>query len=120
MASVELDPIFLETVTIDAANPMKVFLTLGDDCNGLFVEKAADHFVVRELAGGKSNAKFDWRLVAKRKGLEDMRLESFDPTFGGGLDPEVPHVPHAANDSTGRADTDARRTLRSASSPRGA
>jgi hypothetical protein len=76
-ARVDLDPVFLETVTINEQHPMKVFITLTSDCNGVFVEKGRDHFVVRELAGGKSNASFDWRMVAKRRGLEDARLDDW-------------------------------------------
>jgi hypothetical protein len=30
---------------------------------------------VRELAGGKSNVAFDYRIVAKRAGYENQRLE---------------------------------------------
>jgi hypothetical protein len=31
---------------------------------------------VRELRGGTSNATFDWEVAAKRKGYEDVRLET--------------------------------------------
>jgi len=78
-ARIELDPIFLQTVTISEQHPMKVFVTLTGECNGVFVKKCVDHFVVRELAGGDSSATFDWRIVAKRKGQEDTRLEPFVP-----------------------------------------
>ncbi len=73
--TVELDPVFLETVTIDDTHPIKVFVTLTDDCSGVYVSKDATSFTVHELGGGTSNATFDWRAVAKRKGFEDMRLE---------------------------------------------
>ncbi len=78
VALVELDPIFLETVTIDEANPMKVFVTMNGKSPGFWVEKGADDFVVVELSGGTGNVAFDWRVVAKRKGLESLRLRSFD------------------------------------------
>jgi hypothetical protein len=78
-ARVDLDPIFRQTVTIDEQCPMKVFVTLTDECNGVFVKKGADHFVVHELAGGRSSATFDWRIVAKRRGQESTRLEPFTP-----------------------------------------
>jgi hypothetical protein len=76
-AVVELDPMFLETVTIDAANPMRVYITLTGESRGVYVEKGARGFIVRELDGGLGSATFDWRVVAKRKGLESRRLDPY-------------------------------------------
>jgi hypothetical protein len=76
VAVIALDPVWLETVTIDADHPMRVQVTLTGDCNGVYVaEKTATGFTVRELRGGASNATFDWEVAAKRKGYEDVRLE---------------------------------------------
>jgi hypothetical protein len=77
-AHVELDPIFLETVTIDDSHPMKVFIQLEDDCRGTYVEKGNTSFDVLELQGGTSNAAFSYRVMAKRKGYEDERLRETD------------------------------------------
>ncbi len=74
---VELDAIFLESVTIDEKNPIKVFITLHDDSPGVYVKKGVDHFVVHERSGGNGQVSFDWRVVAKRKNLESLRLEPF-------------------------------------------
>ena len=53
-----------------------VFLTPLGDCNGLYVtDKTATGFVVREFGGGISNVGFDYRIVAKRVGYEDQRME---------------------------------------------
>jgi len=71
---IELDPLFLETVTIDADNPMKVFVQLKDDCKGVYVRTGDTGFDVIELQGGTSNARFDYRVVAKRKGYETRRM----------------------------------------------
>jgi hypothetical protein len=76
MASIDLDPLFLETVTIDEHNPLKVFIQLNDDCNGVYVQRRATGFEVKELKGGTSRAQFTYRVVAKRKGFETARLES--------------------------------------------
>jgi hypothetical protein len=74
--TVYLDPMFLETVTIDDNNPMRVRLTLTDDCKGIYVsQKTANSFTVKEIDGGKSDATFNWEVAAKRKGFEDRRLE---------------------------------------------
>jgi hypothetical protein len=74
-AHVELDSLFLETVTIDENHPMKVFTTLNDECNGVYVSRGRTGFDVIELDYGRSNARFTYRVVAKRKGFEDERLE---------------------------------------------
>jgi len=73
---VELDPLFLETVTIDAENPMRVFIELHDEyCNGVAVKKDLSSFEVVERHGGSSGGTFDYRVVAKRKGFESKRLD---------------------------------------------
>ena len=74
-AHIDLDPLFLETVTIDDTNPMKVFIQLRDDCKGTFVKTGTTGFDVRELQDGTSDAAFAYRVVAKRKGFEEKRLD---------------------------------------------
>jgi hypothetical protein len=74
-AHIDLDPVFLQTVTVDATHPIKVFVQLEDDCKGVYVtNKTATGFDVAELQGGKSNASFTYRVVCKRKYYEDERL----------------------------------------------
>jgi len=73
---IELDPLFLETVTIDDVNPMKVFVQLNDDCNGTYVKTSITGFDVRELQRGTSDASFTYRVVAKRRGYEDERMRA--------------------------------------------
>ncbi|MFL6353656.1 MAG: hypothetical protein ACJ74Z_17650 [Bryobacteraceae bacterium] len=71
---VNLDAVFAETVnsTVD----YRVFLTPNQDCNGLYVaKKTPSSFEVREIGSGRSNVKFDYRIVARRKGYEKVRLE---------------------------------------------
>jgi hypothetical protein len=76
LARIDLDPLFLETVTIDEKNPMKVFIQLNDDCHGVYVQRMATGFEVKELRTGASSAHFTYRVIAKRKGFETARLES--------------------------------------------
>jgi len=83
-AHIELDALFLETVTIDAANPMKVFVQLEGDCNGVFVSKGLTGFDVIELGNGTSSAPLSYRVVAKRSGFEDKRLDYIE---AGLIDP---------------------------------
>jgi len=76
-AVVDIDPIFAETVNTEVV--YRVFLTPEDDCKGLYVtNKKGCSFEVRELNGGKSNIPFSYRIVAKRKGYEDLRLAKTD------------------------------------------
>ena len=78
---VELDQLFLETVTINTSNPMKVFIELGGDCNGVFVIKGLTGFDVVELKGGISSVPFDYRIVARRKGFEEHRMEIYEAAY---------------------------------------
>ena len=83
-AHITLDKNFLETVTIDEAHPLKVFIQLEGDCNGVYVaNKTNTGFDVAELKGGLSNSPFTYRIVCKRKYYEDERLatEAEDVTY---------------------------------------
>ena len=76
MADVQLDQLFLETVTVDEVHPIKVFVQLHDETSrGVAVKKLRSAFSVIELDGGRSNSSFDYRVVARRKGDEDVGLE---------------------------------------------
>ncbi|RKZ31046.1 hypothetical protein DRQ36_03405 [bacterium] len=82
---VELDPVFLQTVTIDNNNPVKVFIQMTDECpNGVYVKKGKTTFEVIEQNGGNSSASFDYRIVAKRRGFETRRLTHIEePNMAG-------------------------------------
>ncbi|HET7208092.1 MAG TPA: hypothetical protein VFI95_16055 [Terriglobales bacterium] len=72
-AIVHLEPIFAET--INTMMEYHVFLTPNGDCKGLYVtNKGPAGFEVHELGGGASNIGFDYRIMAKRKGFENIRL----------------------------------------------
>jgi hypothetical protein len=72
-AVVKLDPVFAETVNSDV--DYHVFLTPDGDCRGLYVaKKTTTSFEVREQGGGTSAVAFDYRIVARRKGYENIRL----------------------------------------------
>ena len=76
-AEVALDPTFALTVNTGAS--YHVFLTPNGDCEGLYVaQKTATGFQVRELRGGKSNIAFDYRIVAKRRGYESVRMDQIE------------------------------------------
>jgi hypothetical protein len=72
-AVINLEPLFGQTVNTEME--YHVFLTPNGDCNGLYVgQKTATSFVVRELNHGTSSIAFDYRIMAKRKGHENIRM----------------------------------------------
>jgi hypothetical protein len=79
-ASIALDPTFAQTV--NAGVVYHVFLTPNNDCKGLYVsQKTATSFEVHELGGGTSSIAFDYRIMAKRQGYENVRLEDLTEQF---------------------------------------
>ncbi|MGO9084168.1 MAG: hypothetical protein ACLQBK_03000 [Candidatus Sulfotelmatobacter sp.] len=86
-----LEPTFAQTV--NTGRDYHVFLTPKADCKGLYVtNETAAGFEVRELGGGTSNAAFDYRVVAKRRGYENIRLANMTEQF------EIPE--HASGRAT--------------------
>jgi hypothetical protein len=72
-ATVSLEPTFRQTVNTDT--DYHVFLTPSGDSHGLYVaQKTPTSFEVREQGGGTSSIAFDYRIVARRKGYEQIRL----------------------------------------------
>ena len=72
-ATVALELTFRQTVNTDT--DYHVFLTPNGDSRGLYVSyKTATSFEVREQGGGTSSIAFDYRIVARRKGYERIRL----------------------------------------------
>jgi hypothetical protein len=107
---VRLEPIFAQT--INAELDYHVFLTPNGDCKGLYVtNKTAGGFEVRELGRGTANVAFDYRIMARRKGYETVRLQDQTQRFdqianrprplrgsvvispGGQFPPAVPPMP---------------------------
>jgi hypothetical protein len=71
---VSLDPSFAACCANSDANPPLVFITLNDDCRGVYVKADGQGFDVRELGEGRSSAGFSYRVVGVRKGCADVRL----------------------------------------------
>jgi len=81
-ATITLEHTFAQT--INTAAEYHVFLTPNGDCKGLYVaKKSGSSFEVRELGGGTSNVAFDYRVVAHRKGYENIRLADKTQMFQG-------------------------------------
>jgi len=76
-ATITLDPTFAMAVNEEAG--YHVFLTPNGDCEGLYVtKKTAAGFEVHELRSGTSNVDFEFRIVAKRRGFEGVRMEQLE------------------------------------------
>jgi len=72
-ALVKLDHTFAQTV--DTGVEYHVFLTPKGDCKGLYVtNETRSSFEVRELGGGTASIAFDYRIMAARKGYENVRF----------------------------------------------
>src|ERR1022692_455666 len=79
-AVISLEPTFVQTVNTGV--DYHVFLTPKGDSHGLYVtHETATSFEVREQDRGTSNIAFDYRIVAKRKGFENVRLEDKTKTM---------------------------------------
>ncbi len=66
-AYVEMDPILTKHILVDDKHPLKVFIQLEGECNGVYVTNKSKHgFEVIELQNGKSNVPFTWSIVAQR------------------------------------------------------
>lgn len=62
-----IDPIFAKNIKVSDEFPMKVFIQLEGECNGVYVtNKNANSFEVIELQNGTSDASFSYSVVANR------------------------------------------------------
>lgn len=73
-ATIALDALFMEAVLIDSEHPMQVFIQENGECNGVYVIKEKDKFIVREKNGGHSNIEFSYRVMGKRRFYQDHRF----------------------------------------------
>jgi hypothetical protein len=72
-AHIALEPDF--AATVNTGTEYHVFLTPRGDSEGLYVVSTGpDGFDVKESRGGTSSIGFDYRIVAKRKGMENLRM----------------------------------------------
>jgi len=72
VAQINLDPTISKNITVNSKHPLRVFVQLEGDCNGVYVtEKTKTGFVVKELLNGKSNTNFTWNITANRADRKD-------------------------------------------------
>ncbi len=64
-AHIEIDPILSKNIIVNEKHPLKVFIQLEGDCNGVYVtNKTAIGFDVIELQSGTSSIPFSYNIVA--------------------------------------------------------
>ena len=64
---IDIDPIFAKNITVNDKHPLRVFIQLNGDCNGVYTTNInGNGFDVVELKGGNSNVKFVWHVVGNR------------------------------------------------------
>jgi trimeric autotransporter adhesin len=62
-----IDPIITKNIIVNDKHPLRVYIQLEGDCNGVFVtNKRSDSFDVIELASGKSNVPFQYHIIGNR------------------------------------------------------
>ncbi|MBC8526957.1 MAG: hypothetical protein H8D22_08915 [Candidatus Cloacimonetes bacterium] len=71
---IDLDPLFEDCIKTDSEHPLKVFIQLNDNCNGVYVKTGTSGFDVYELQGGISNASFTYRVVGNRNDTDYLRF----------------------------------------------
>jgi len=68
--------------TINPGVEYHIFLTPKGDCEGLYVSnEGPGGFEVHELRGGHSSIAFDYRIMARRKGFENVRMQDVTQDF---------------------------------------
>ncbi len=72
MSQIAIDPTFAQTVNLE--EPYHVFVQVYGDADVYVTNRTATGFEVR-LREGAPNVEFSYRIVAKRMGFEDQRLE---------------------------------------------
>jgi len=66
-AHIVIDPVFAKNISVNDKHPLRVFIQLNGDCNGVFTTNiTGKSFDVVELKGGMSNVKFVWHVVGNR------------------------------------------------------
>jgi len=93
---VDLDPTYLQCITVDEANPLKVFVQITSALDQqYYVKKSSDGFDVVVLGAGASEASgtFDYKVVGKWKGYESFRFERA---------PESPQVTQVSSTGDGQ------------------
>jgi hypothetical protein len=95
-AVIDIDPVFATTVNLSL--DYHVFLTPVGGWADLYVDSKSPSSFEVKAAGGESDVEFSYRLVAKRKGYEDVRLEEYRPVDNDPPSVRRPSAPEEPDD----------------------
>lgn len=108
-AHIALDQLLTRNIRVDEKHPLKVFIQLEGECNGVFVtNKTPGGFDVKELQKGKSNVAFTWQIVASRADMMDAdgNISTYsDQRFPLGPEPLKTHEVDTATHVNGESVT---------------
>jgi len=75
-AQITINPILSEHILVDKEHPLKVFVQLEGECNGVYVtNKSATGFEVVELSQGTSDVSFSYSIIASRASMNATTKE---------------------------------------------
>jgi len=84
---------YAETVTVNAEHPMHAFITPNGNMGNWWIEYSGTSFIVKAPQAANGTA-FDYRLVAKRIGYENLRMKKVPSSYTDSfLYPTVDLVP---------------------------
>ncbi len=86
---IEIDPILSKNIIVNSEHPLKVFIQLEGDCNGVYVTNKTKYgFDVIELQNGTSNVDFTYSITATRgneiyinKDTGETKIAKYDKRF---------------------------------------
>ena len=94
---VTIDPVLARNISVSPDKPIKVFIQLEGDCNGVYVtNKTTSGFDVIELQHGTSNTPFSYQLVANRANVTDQSGKVIS-NYANARFPVGPEKMHAAS-----------------------
>jgi hypothetical protein len=102
-AHIDLDPLLAKNVIISEKHPLRVYIQLEGDCNGVFVtNKSVSGFDVKELMHGTSNATFQWHIICNRANEAGAYHNFADKRFPVGPGPIAPKNHAVAKQLSGK------------------
>ena len=85
---IAIDPLFLETITVDKTHPMQVFIQPYAS-TAMYVERGADSFTVHAINDPTSSASFAYRIMGKREHYEDRRMRQTTGPIDHFMEPDL-------------------------------
>lgn len=66
-AHIDIDPLFAKNVVVNEKHPLRVYIQIEGECNGLYVtNKTSKSFDVAELHNGASDISFQYHIICNR------------------------------------------------------